>query len=55
MSNELEIYQNEDGSLQLAVALQHESLWLSQLQLAQLFNTSTDNISLHLKNIYITV
>ena len=52
MSNELEIYQNEDGSLQLAVALQHESLWLSQLQLAQLFNTSTDNISLHLKNIY---
>lgn len=52
MSNQLEIYQNEDGSLQLAVALQHESLWLSQQQFAQLFNTSTDNISLHLKNIY---
>lgn len=52
MSRDLEIYQNEDGSLQLAVSLQNESLWLSQLQLSQLFNTSTDNISLHLKNIF---
>ncbi|MBU2869746.1 RhuM family protein [Colwellia sp. E2M01] len=50
--NTLEVYQNDDGSLQLAVALQEESLWLSQVQLSQLFNTSTDNISLHLKNIY---
>ncbi|MCY7295493.1 virulence protein RhuM/Fic/DOC family protein [Alteromonas sp. a30] len=52
MNSQLEIYQNEDGSLQLTVALEQESFWLSQQQLAQLFNTSTDNISLHLKNIY---
>lgn len=47
-----QIYQNTDGSLQLSVPLQHESLWLSQSQMAQLFDTSTDNISLHLKNVF---
>lgn len=34
------------------VRLEGETLWLSQTQMAQLFDTSTDNISLHLKNIY---
>ena len=34
------------------VRLEGETLWLSQVQMAQLFDTSTDNISLHLKNIY---
>ncbi|WP_076421042.1 virulence protein RhuM/Fic/DOC family protein [Colwellia sp. UCD-KL20] len=52
INNAVEIYQNEDGSLQLAITFQHESLWLAQSQLAELFNTSTDNISLHLKNIF---
>ncbi|GAA6171033.1 hypothetical protein NBRC116592_07030 [Colwellia sp. KU-HH00111] len=50
----LAIYQSEDGSLQLTTHYQNESFWLSQNQLSQLFNTSTDNISLHLKNIYKT-
>ena len=52
MANKVEVFQNEDGSLQLAVQVQQESIWLSQSQLAELFKTSTDNISLHLKNIY---
>lgn len=52
MANQVEVFQNEDGSLQLAVQMQQESIWLSQSQLAELFKTSTDNISLHLKNIY---
>ncbi len=50
--SERQIYQNTDGSLQLSVPLQHESLWLSQSQMAQLFDTSVDNISLHLKNVF---
>ena len=50
--SERHIYQNIDGSLQLSVPLQHESLWLSQSQMAHLFDTSTDNISLHLKNVF---
>lgn len=52
MANQVEVFQNEDGSLQLAVQVQQDSIWLSQSQLAELFKTSTDNISLHLKNIY---
>ncbi|MDO6783402.1 RhuM family protein [Neptunomonas phycophila] len=50
--SERQIYQNTDGSLQLSVPLQQESLWLSQSQMAQLFDTSADNISLHLKNVF---
>lgn len=50
--SELQIYQNDDGSLQLSVQLQDETLWLSQSQMAQLFGTSTDNIGLHIRNIF---
>ena len=44
------IYQGNDASVQ--VRLERESIWLSQAQMAELFATSSDNISLHLKNIY---
>lgn len=50
--SELQIYQNDDGSLQLNVQLQQETFWLSQAQMAQLFATSADNIGLHIKNIF---
>jgi hypothetical protein len=50
--SELQIYQNDDGSLQLNVQLQDETLWLSQAQMAQLFGTSIDNIGLHIRNIF---
>lgn len=49
--NQLVIYQPDDGSAVL-VRLEGNTLWLTQRQLAELFATSTDNISLHLKNIY---
>nr|WP_048712947.1 RhuM family protein [Cardiobacterium hominis] len=42
----------ESGEQGVQVRLEGETLWLSQAQMAQLFDTSTDNISLHLKNIY---
>jgi hypothetical protein len=35
------------------VQLAQESVWLTQRQLAEVFDTSIDNISLHLKNIYL--
>ena len=44
------IYETDSGSVE--VRLDRESVWLTQKQLAELFDTSTDNISLHLKNIY---
>ena len=46
------IYQTEDGETKLDVRFQNETVWLTQQLMAELFQTSTDNISLHLKNIY---
>lgn len=51
--NQIQIFQSADGSVQLDIKLVQETLWLSQLQISQLFDTSTDNISLHLKNIFL--
>lgn len=48
--SEIVIYQN--ARQQIEVRLEGETVWLSQRQLADLLETSTDNISLHLKNIY---
>lgn len=46
------IYQAEDGSFQIEVRLEAETIWLAQKEMAELFGTSSDNIGLHLKNIY---
>lgn len=42
----------EDGEIELKVSVEKETIWLSQSQISELFETSTDNVSLHLKNIY---
>lgn len=52
MNQNIEIYQSKDGKLELKVSLEKDTVWLSQAQMAELFGTSADNISLHLKNIY---
>lgn len=52
MNSQIQIYQSEDGQVSLQVSLENETVWLNQPQMAMLFDTSTDNISLHLKNIY---
>lgn len=49
---EVLIYRTEGGEIKLEVQLVNETLWMTQSNMAQLFNCSTDNISLHLKNIY---
>lgn len=41
-----------DGELELKISVNDENIWLNQVQMSELFETSTDNISLHLKNIY---
>lgn len=46
------IYQTENGETKLDVRFQDETVWLTQQLMSQLFQTSSDNISLHLKNIY---
>ncbi|STZ51684.1 virulence RhuM family protein [Neisseria dentiae] len=52
MNNPIEIYQTADGQTQVEVRFGQQTVWLSQAQMAQLFDTSSDNISQHLKNIY---
>ncbi len=51
-AGEVLLYTDADGSLRVQVRLHEGTLWLSQLQLAALFQTSKQNISLHLRNIY---
>ena len=49
---EILIYQTENGKVKLDVRLERETLWMTQSDMAELFQCSADNISLHLKNIY---
>ena len=41
-----------DNSLKLEVRVEDETVWLSQMQMAELFQTTVPNINLHLKNIF---
>ncbi|MFH1476416.1 MAG: restriction endonuclease subunit S [Verrucomicrobiota bacterium] len=45
-------YQTEDGRTKLEVRLEDETVWLTQPLMAELFQTTQQNISLHLRNIY---
>jgi len=46
------VYQAEDGKVKLDVRLDNETVWLSQRLMAELFQTTKQNISLHIQNIY---
>jgi death-on-curing family protein len=50
--NEIIIYQTIDNQTQIDVHLGFETVWLSQKQMAELFEKDSDTIGLHLKNIY---
>ena len=46
------VYTAEDGQVKIEVRLENESNWLTQQQMAELFGTTQQNVSLHLQNIY---
>ena len=48
------MYNTVDGDISVNAIVKDETIWLTQKAMAQLFDCSTDNISLHLKNIYQT-
>ena len=50
--NEIAFYQTPDGNVNIEVLYAQENIWLTQKRMAELFECSSDNISLHLKNIY---
>ncbi|HNN06583.1 MAG TPA: virulence RhuM family protein [Leptospiraceae bacterium] len=51
-TGEILIYQNKDGNLKIDVLLEEDTVWLSQKQMAELYQTTKQNISLHIQNIY---
>jgi len=48
----IQIYQTADGKTLINVRFERDTLWLSQVQMAELFDKNIDTIALHLKNIY---
>ena len=52
MENEIIIYQTQDGQTKIDVRLENETVWLTQNQMAELFQTTKQNISSHIKNIF---
>lgn len=45
------IYTNQDGSIQIETKLLDETIWLSQKQLAELYQTTVANVNIHIRNI----
>jgi prophage maintenance system killer protein len=52
IESEIKIYQTDDGQTKIDVKFDNETVWLTQKQMAQLFDKDSDTIGLHLKNIY---
>ena len=54
MSNDFRflMYQSAEENVSVNAVIKDETIWLSQKGMAELFGCSTDNISLHLKNIF---
>jgi len=50
--SDLILYQTEDGKTRLEVRLQGETVWLTQAQMSQLFQTTIPNVSMHIRNLF---
>ncbi len=52
MSNDMIIYNTEDGKSKISLKLENGTVWLSQLEIAELFETTKQNVSKHIKSIF---
>lgn len=52
--SEIILYQSQDGLTRIDVILENETVWLSQDQMAKLFQTDRTSITKHIKNIFET-
>jgi len=52
MKDEIIIYQAEESSTRLEVKIEDDTVWLTQSQMAELFKTTRNNITLHISNIF---
>ena len=51
-NNQIIIYQTEDGQTQVDVRMENETVWLTQAQMVELFQTTKQNVSLHVGNVF---
>jgi len=52
LKNNMIIYVSKDGNIRVDVNIQDEDIWMSQDVMANLYDTTKNNISMHLKNIF---
>lgn len=52
LDNKIVIYQTDDGQTQIDVRMENETVWLTQAQMAELFQTDRTSIVRHINNIY---
>jgi prophage maintenance system killer protein len=52
MENQIEIFRTENNQTEVQVLFERDTVWLSQKQMSQLFQTSIPNINMHVKSIY---
>ncbi len=52
LKNNIVIYTSKDGVVRVDTTLDNDTIWMSQNELAKLFDTTKNNISLHMKNIF---
>ena len=50
--NNIVIYTSKDGIIKVDTTLNNDTIWMNQNELAKLFDTTKNNISLHMKNIF---
>ena len=51
-NNELVLFESQDGAVTLPVSVRDETVWLTRMQMADLFGVTPQNITIHLKNVY---
>ncbi len=51
-NGEIVVYESSDGAARVEVVVNDETVWLTQLQMADLFDTTLPNVNIHLKNVY---
>jgi hypothetical protein len=52
--NQIAFYQSPDGRVNIEVMFEEENIWLNQKRMAELFDTTPQNITMHLRKIYKT-
>ena len=52
VNDKIIIYQTDDGNTQIDVRFENETVWLTQAQMVELFQTTKQNVSLHVNNVY---